>query len=88
MIKRYEIKEISDIWSEESKFNNWKLIELLNCEALNKLKLISNKELELITLSDPTASKRYRFGLFNRGWHVEPAVRLPAAHRRAVGPGQ
>lgn len=48
MIKRYEIKEISDIWSDEQKFNNWLEIEKLNCEALNKLKIISNNELDEI----------------------------------------
>lgn len=48
MIKRYEIKEISKIWSDEEKFNNWLLIEKLNCEALNKLKIISDNELKEI----------------------------------------
>lgn len=48
MINRYEIKEITEIWSDKQKYDNWLEIEILNCEALNKLKIISNKELEEI----------------------------------------
>ncbi len=40
MIERYARKEISDIWSEENKFNIWLEIELLAIEARVQLKEI------------------------------------------------
>ena len=48
MIKRYEVKEITEIWSDENKFQNWLNIELLNCEALSKLKVIPINEINEI----------------------------------------
>lgn len=41
MIKRYEIKEISDIFSEEQKYKNWLEIELLVLEYYAKCNKIS-----------------------------------------------
>ncbi|MBS1514198.1 MAG: adenylosuccinate lyase [Bacteroidetes bacterium] len=37
MIPRYSRKEISDIWSDESRFNIWLQIEVLACEAQAQL---------------------------------------------------
>lgn len=48
MISRYSNKEFEKIWSEENKFATWLKIEVLVCEALNKLKIVSDKELALI----------------------------------------
>ncbi|MCK4551716.1 MAG: adenylosuccinate lyase [Tenericutes bacterium] len=48
MISRYSRKEMSEIWSDESKFDTYLKIEILNAEALNKLGIVSGKELGLI----------------------------------------
>lgn len=43
MIPRYSRKEMSDIWSDESKFKIWLDIEILATEAQTKLKLVPVK---------------------------------------------
>lgn len=40
MISRYAIKEIEQLWSDESKFQNWLVIELANCAALVQTKVM------------------------------------------------
>ena len=48
MIKRYSRNEISSIWSDENKFRIWMDIEILACEAQNKLGLVPNSALKNI----------------------------------------
>ena len=48
MIDRYSRKEISQIWSDENRFKIWLDIEILACEAQNKLGLISDNSLGVI----------------------------------------
>ncbi len=48
MISRYGNKEIDNIWTDENKYNTWLQVEIAACEAWNKLKVIPNKDLELI----------------------------------------
>ena len=40
MIERYSPKDISDVWDDERKFNNFMEIEILACEAFEKQKMI------------------------------------------------
>lgn len=40
MIPRYSPQDISDVWSDQTKFNNFMEIEILACEALEKQKMI------------------------------------------------
>jgi adenylosuccinate lyase len=48
MIPRYSRKEISSIWSDENKFRIWLDIEILACEAQNKLGLVQDSALKNI----------------------------------------
>lgn len=48
MIQRYSRKEMSDIWADENKFKIWLEIEILACEAQNKLGLIPDSSLKKI----------------------------------------
>ena len=45
MISRYQKKEMQYIWSEENKFSSWLEMELLTCEAFNKLDHISDADM-------------------------------------------
>ena len=42
MIKRYSLKEMDKIWSDEEKFNIWLKIEILACEAMKHLGKVTN----------------------------------------------
>ncbi len=48
MIERYSRPEMREIWSEKSKFDTYLKIEILNAAALNELKIVPDKDLELI----------------------------------------
>ncbi len=48
MIKRYTLKEMGDIWSEENKYKTWLKVELAVCKAWNKLGIIPNDALKRI----------------------------------------
>ncbi|MAI29212.1 MAG: adenylosuccinate lyase [Pelagibacteraceae bacterium TMED124] len=48
MIPRYSRKEISGIWEPKNKFKIWLKIEILICEALNKLGKVPTKSLNVI----------------------------------------
>ena len=48
MIPRYSRKEISEIWEPKNKFKIWLKIEILICEALNKLGKVPTKSLRVI----------------------------------------
>ncbi|CAN5657674.1 adenylosuccinate lyase [soil metagenome] len=48
MIQRYSRSEISSIWSDENRFRIWLKIEILACEAMNKLGLIPGTSLKTI----------------------------------------
>jgi adenylosuccinate lyase len=48
MINRYSRKQMQDIWSDKSKFDAYLQIEILNVEALNKIGVVSNKELKFV----------------------------------------
>ncbi|MDR3257699.1 MAG: adenylosuccinate lyase, partial [Mycoplasmataceae bacterium] len=48
MITRYSCKEMTNIWTPENKFNAYLEIEILACEAWNKLGVIPTKDVVLI----------------------------------------
>ena len=48
MIPRYTRKEMADIWSDENKYELWLDVEILACEAQEKLGLIPQKAVEEI----------------------------------------
>jgi adenylosuccinate lyase len=48
MISRYTRPEIGNIWSDENKFRIWLQIEILACEAMNKLGTIPDADLKRI----------------------------------------
>jgi adenylosuccinate lyase len=48
MIDRYTRSEMGSIWNEQFKLDTWLRIEILACEARNKLGAISNEELSEI----------------------------------------
>ena len=48
MIPRYSRKEISEIWEPKNKFKIWLRIEILICEALNKIGKVPTKSLKII----------------------------------------
>ncbi|MBI9009255.1 MAG: adenylosuccinate lyase [Tenericutes bacterium] len=48
MINRYSREEMRKVWSDESKFDAFLKIELLNAEALNKLGIVPDSDLELL----------------------------------------
>jgi adenylosuccinate lyase len=58
MIPRYSRKELSDIWSDENRFNIWLDIEILACEAQNKLGLIPYASLNNIKKKAKFSVKR------------------------------
>jgi adenylosuccinate lyase len=45
MILRYTGKEMGAIWTDENKFRTWLKIEILACEAMNKLGMVPAKDL-------------------------------------------
>jgi len=48
MIPRYSRKTLTDIWTQENKFKIWLDIEILICEALNKMGKVPNSSLNII----------------------------------------
>lgn len=48
MINRYSREDMSHIWTDENKFQKMLKIEILACEALNKLKIVPAKDLKNI----------------------------------------
>jgi len=48
MINRYSREEMREVWSEKSKFDTYLKIELLNAEALNKLGVVPDEDLNLL----------------------------------------
>ena len=48
MIPRYTGPEIGAIWTEENKFRTWLRIEILACEAMNKLGMVPTADLNRI----------------------------------------
>ena len=48
MIPRYSRQEISEIWKPKNKFKIWLRIEILICEALNKIGKVPTKSLKMI----------------------------------------
>lgn len=48
MIERYSNEEMSSIWTEDSKYDAWLKVEILACEALNKLGMVPDDALKNI----------------------------------------
>ena len=48
MIERYTLPKMKEVWSEESKLQNWLQIEVLACEAMVKLGLVPKEALAAI----------------------------------------
>ncbi|MFH0880997.1 MAG: lyase family protein, partial [Lentisphaerota bacterium] len=48
MIDRYTRPEMGAIWTDENKFKTWLKIEVLACEAMNKLGIVPRKDLRQI----------------------------------------
>ncbi|MBN1288046.1 MAG: adenylosuccinate lyase [Actinobacteria bacterium] len=40
MIRRYSLPEMENVWTEQSKLENWMMIEILACEAMVELALV------------------------------------------------
>ncbi len=59
MIKRYENEEIYKIWCDDNKYKTWLDIEIAVCEAWNQLKIIPNKDLQLIKKNVKVNMKRF-----------------------------
>ena len=58
MIPRYTRPEIGDIWSDENKFAVWLKIEILACEAMNKLGVVPAADLKRIKAKAAFSVKR------------------------------
>ena len=57
MIERYTHPEMGHIWTLENEFRTMLQVEILACEAMNKLGIVP--DLSLIHISEPTnASKK------------------------------
>ena len=50
MIERYSLPEMKNIWSLENKFKKWLEIEISAAEAMNKLGIVPDKDLQNIKL--------------------------------------
>jgi adenylosuccinate lyase len=48
MIERYSLPEMRDIWTEQSKLENWMKIEILACEAMSELGQVPPEAVEVI----------------------------------------
>ncbi len=48
MIQRYSNEEMAKIWSDESKFDAWLKVEILACEAMNKLGIVPDSAMKTI----------------------------------------
>ncbi len=48
MISRYTGKEMGNIWTDENKYRTWLQIEILACEAMNKLGMVPKADLTRI----------------------------------------
>jgi adenylosuccinate lyase len=48
MIKRYSLPEMAKIWSLENKFKKWLEIEITSAEAMNKLGIVPDRDLQNI----------------------------------------
>ncbi|NQT92385.1 MAG: adenylosuccinate lyase, partial [Lentisphaerae bacterium] len=48
MIPRYTGKEIGDIWTDQQKYATWLEVEILACEAMNKLGMVPDADLARI----------------------------------------
>ncbi len=48
MIERYTLRKMGGIWSDENRFKTWLNVEVLACEAWEKLGKIPSKELSII----------------------------------------
>jgi adenylosuccinate lyase len=48
VIPRYTLPEMAEVWSEEAKLRHWRRIEILACEAWNRLGRIPDRDLEEI----------------------------------------
>lgn len=48
MIPRYSRPEMSRIWTDENKFSIWLKVEILACEALNRLGQVPDRDLRII----------------------------------------
>jgi len=58
MIERYSRDEVAKIWSDENKFRIWLDVEILACEAQNKLGLVPLKSLAVIKKKAKYDTKR------------------------------
>jgi adenylosuccinate lyase len=57
MITRYTLPEMAEVWSEESKLRHWLRIEVLACEAWNRLGRIPDGDLKEIRKAAVTAER-------------------------------
>jgi adenylosuccinate lyase len=57
LIPRYTLPEMADVWSEEAKLFHWLRIEVLACEAWNKLGRIPDADLEQIRRATVSAAR-------------------------------
>ena len=57
MIPRYTLPAMAEVWSEETKLRHWLRIEILACEAWNRLGRIPDEDLEQIRSATATADR-------------------------------
>jgi adenylosuccinate lyase len=60
VIPRYTLPEMAEIWSEEAKIQHWLRIEILACEAWNRLGRIPDEDLERIKRRASATPERVR----------------------------
>ena len=72
MIERYTPPKMKEVWSEESKLQNWLQIEVLACEAMVELGLVPKEELAVI-------KQRAKFDV-ERVKEIEARTRLSLIH--------
>ena len=51
MITRYQTKEMTKIWDDESRFARWVQIEIAACEAVHARGEVSDEDIEAIRSS-------------------------------------
>ena len=65
MIERYSRKKLTDIWSEENKYQIWLDVEIAAAEAMEKLDKRSKEILRLRWLSDEKVTLKELAKKFN-----------------------
>jgi adenylosuccinate lyase len=60
VIPRYTLPEMAEVWSDEAKLRHWLRIEILACEAWNRLGRIPDEDLDMIRTRATATVERVR----------------------------